>query len=194
MLTPREKYCAIIANDTLKKSNAIVLLEGDGFSRVPETVRLFGEGWAPMVVVSGGVDKPDAGCFPAPMLARALLDAGLPRESLLEEGNSLHTQAQAEEVMKLVGKHGWKRIILVASHYHQYRAYLTFLAALKKTDLSLELINAPARNLPWGEKIYDGTRLELLEAEFDKIELYREHGHVASFEAALEYQLWKEQQ
>ena len=93
--------------------------------------------------------------------------------------------------MELARSRNWTRVILVASHYHQYRAFLTFLKARSEAGLDLEILNAPVRDLPWFEATPWGRRLDLLESEFSKIEAYAGMGHIATFQEGIEHQRWK---
>jgi hypothetical protein len=82
----------------------------------------------------------------------------------------------------------------VASHEHQYRAYLTFLREVLDTKSGITLYNAPARNLKWFEDKGWGTRFNRLQAEIDRIERYSAMGHLATAEEVIDYQKWKETQ
>lgn len=192
-LTPRETFFFLISNDRLMKADAIIVLEGDGLARIPHGAQLFREGWAPLVVLSGANDTPPHSIVVSKMLPY-LLEAGVPRDAVILEEKSQNTREQGVEVVRMARERGWKRIILVASHYHQYRAYLTFLKALQESGYELALINSPARDLSWFEKTEGGQapRIELLQGEMDRIEAYTPKGHIASFESAIEYQKWKE--
>lgn len=55
------------------------------------------------------------------------MNAGVPTSAVIHEDRSLNTKEQAVEVVRMAIKNSWKRLVLVASHEHQYRAYLTFL-------------------------------------------------------------------
>ena len=44
MITDREKILAIVDNDCLSPSDAIILLEGDGFDRFRKAVSLYKQG------------------------------------------------------------------------------------------------------------------------------------------------------
>lgn len=190
-MTPEQQFFCVIANDILKKSDAIIILEGDGLSRISEGVRLYKEGWAPLVVISGGVEKPPHS-IPAKEMMPHLIAAGVPESSILLEEKSMHTRDQGIEIMKLAKEKNWKSIIIVASHYHQYRAYLTILKTLQESGLTLRLINSPARDLLWFQHDEQGRRIDLLDAEMKRIALYTPNGHIASYEDALKYQEWKE--
>jgi uncharacterized SAM-binding protein YcdF (DUF218 family) len=98
------------------------------------------------------------------------------------------------EVIKLAQQKNWLRIILVATHEHQYRAYLTFLREVLDSKSGIILYNAPVRNLGWFSETGWGIRFLRLEKEFERIELYLSRGHLASFKEAIDYQKWKEEQ
>ena len=194
-MTPREKFIALVSNDTLEKADAIIILEGDLLVRVPEGARLYKEGWAPIVVISGGDTDQPAYAVPASQMLPALLKEGVPREAVILEEKPQNTRDQAVEIMKLARERGWKSIILVASHYHQYRAFLTFLKAMREAGLELALISAPVRDLRWWEKTGRGLRIDNFATELKKIDKYREEqGHVASYEEGIQYLQWKESQ
>lgn len=194
-MTPREQFLCLLPNTPLEKTDAIVVLEGDGLVRVDEAAHLYKQGWAPVVVLSGGYEKQPNYAVPARNMLPALIERGVPRDVIVLEEVSQHTHDQAVECMKLVKKRGWKKIILVASYYHQYRAFLTFLYAMRESNLSLHLINAPVRDIAWWQHDGRGVRIENLAVELDKIEEYRKRwGHVASYEEGIQYLQWKESQ
>lgn len=192
MLDVRSKFIALVNNDHIKKSDAIVLLCGDGFNRLAKTFSLISAGMANMVVISGGVSNPKEGSLKADLLAKKLVKMGVPMRKIRLDLLSKNTRDQAIEIMKMVKRNNWQNIILVASHYHQYRAFLTFLRAMKEENLNLNIYNAPAQNLPWFSYEKWGQRYALLDEEFEKIKKYHKFGHVASFDEAIEYQEKKE--
>jgi len=183
---------AIVSNDLIKRSNVIICLEGDGYSRIEETTKLFKEKWAPMVVISGGYSKPPFS-IPARNLAKEIKRKGVPPQKIILEEKSQNTYEQAYEVLKIVKEKKWKRIILVASHFHQPRAYLTFLRAMKDLNFKIQIFNAPARKPSWLNKTsLNKNRLQLLEEEFKKIKKYTKKGHLVAIKEAIDYQKWKE--
>lgn len=179
-----------MSNDTLVKSDAIILLEGDYYNRVGTAADLFKAGWAKHIIVSGGVDDKSTGRIHGRQLKQALLQKGIAARSIILEDTSTNTWEQAVAVMKIVTARKWRSIILVASHWHQFRAYLTFLKATKAAGLRIKIYNAPARNLSWFKKSPGRAGIELLAEEFKKIRQYKKHA--ASFAEALEYLEWKE--
>lgn len=193
MLNNKLFYIALVDNDELKKSDAIILLAGDGFYRIKKTVELYKQKWAPLIVVSGGITDIKYGSYPAQELKVKMVKAGISGSKIILDDKSQNTRQQAENIMELVVKQKWQRIILIASNYHQYRAYLTFIRAMYQSNLMIEMINAPVY-LPWFKEEKWGKRIDLLKQEFGKIEKYSINGHIASFEELFNYQIWKEKQ
>ena len=194
MITDRENILAIVDNDCLSPSDAIILLEGDGFDRFRKAVSLYKQGQAPNIVFSGNITDYDYGSYPFAEVLPRMLEAGVPEEDIIHEDKSLNTREQAVEVVRMAQERGWKKLILVASHEHQYRAYLTFLREVLDSKSGITLYNAPARNLDWFVDKGWGTRFERLEAEILRIEKYSEMGHLANAQEVIEYQQWKEAQ
>ena len=192
MITDREKILAIVDNDCLSPSDAIILLEGDGFDRFRKAVSLYQQQKAPKIVFSGNITDYDYGSFPFEEVLPRMLKAGVPETDIIHEDQSLNTREQAVEVIRMAMQRGWKKLILVASHEHQYRAYLTFLREVLDTRSGITLYNAPARNLNWFEDKGWGPRFERLEAEILRIEKYSEMGHLANAQEVIDYQQWKE--
>ena len=194
MITDREKILAIVDNDCLSPSDAIILLEGDGFDRFRKAVSLYKQGKAPKIVFSGNITDYDYGSFPFAEVLPRMLEEGVPEDDIIHEDKSLNTREQAVEVVRMAQERGWKKLILVASHEHQYRAYLTFLREVLDSKSGITLYNAPARNLDWFVDKGWGTRFERLEAEIMRIEKYTELGHLANAQEVIDYQKWKEAQ
>lgn len=193
-MTAREKVIALVDNDGLKESDAIVLLEGDGLNRYEKAVNLYKQGWAPKIIFSGGIIDYEYGSFPYIDVLPHILTQGVPEVDIIHEDKSLNTREQAIEVVKIACQNGWKRLILVATHEHQYRAYLTFLREVIDAQSDIVLYNAPVRNLPWFTENPWGKRFDRLEQEFKRIDKYSQSGHLATFEEAINYQKWKEEQ
>jgi len=190
----REKFIVLVDNDCIKKSDAIILLEGDGLNRIQKAVELYQLGFAETLVFSGGITNYDYGSMPFSCVYPELINTGVPPSAIIHESKSQNTREQAIEVVKLANLKSWKKLILVASHYHQYRAYLTFLKELLDSNRNIILYNAPAKDLSWFEETVWGKRFDLLGDEFDRIEKYTQLSHLSSIDEAIEYQKWKEQQ
>lgn len=194
MLTEREKIIAIIDNDCLKTSDAIVLLEGDGLNRYQKAVDLYKGGWANKIIFSGGITEYEYGSYPLSDILPSIIEKGVPEHDLIHENNSKNTREQALEIVEFARNNYWaKRLILVATHEHQYRAYLTFLRVVLDSKLNLVIYNAPVRNLSWFSETGWGRRIDRLEQEFERIEKYEKLGHIATYDEVIKYQKWKEE-
>jgi uncharacterized SAM-binding protein YcdF (DUF218 family) len=168
------------------------LLEGDGLNRYQKAVELYNLKFADKIVFSGGITDYEYGSFPFSDVLPHILQTGVPSSDIIHEDKSLNTREQAIEVVKISIQNNWKKIILVATHEHQYRAYLTFLKEIIDSKSNIIIYNSPARNLGWFVESGWGLRFDKLEKEFDRIEIYSKMGHLASYEQAIEYQKWKE--
>lgn len=185
---------AVVYNDCLKRADAVICLEGDGEARIGKTLEIFRKGLAKIIVVSGGLNRPPFS-LGAVKMSKKFMAEGVVKDKLIIEEKSQNTYGQAKEVIKIAKRKKWRKIILVASNFHQARAYLTFLKAIKEANLKIQIFNAPVRELPWFKKTALGfNRLELLKDEFKKIDDYSLKGHLVSFEEAIKYQAWKERQ
>ncbi|MDA7798110.1 YdcF family protein [bacterium] len=191
-LTAREKFIALVDNDGIVKSDIIVLLEGDGFNRYKKAADLYNNGYSDKIVFSGAITDYNYGSFPFEDILPKLLESGVPKESIIHEKNSSNTLEQAIKVIDIAIKNKWNKIILVATHDHQYRAYLTFLKQVLERKKEILLFNSPVRNLKWFEKNVWGRRFDNIDNEFEKINTYLQKGHLASFDEAIEYHKVKE--
>ena len=192
MITDREKIIALIDNDCLTRSDVAILLEGDGFFRFRKAVELYKKGWVSKIVFSGNIVDKGYGSYPFEEVKPCILAAGVPKEDIIHEDKSLHTRGQAVEIVKMSMERGWKKLALVASQEHQYRAYLTVLREILDTNSGLILYNVPVRNLNWFIDSGWGDRFSRLKAEFERIEKYSQLGHLANVDEVIEYQRWKE--
>lgn len=192
-MTEREAFIALLDTEEPQKGDAIILLEGDGFSRYKKAVSLYKSRIAPLICFSGGFDDEQSGAFTYEKVKPLILEAGVPESDLVLEGTSKNTYEQAVEIMLLAHQKKWKRIVLVASHYHSYRAFLTFLCVLKQKMPELIMDMAAVKELDWYEETAWGKRIDLLASELDKIDVYIKKNNVASYAEGLEYLKWKNQ-
>lgn len=193
MLTAREEFIVLTDNEKLRKVDAIVILEGDGSNRISKGCELYKSGFAEHLIFSGGIINHVYGSFPFDEIKGEFETHGVNPQIVINENKSLHTRQQAEFVIDICTEKKWESFILVASHYHQYRAFLTFLKVLEERDLdrSIKIINAPVTELNWFVPEPWGRRIELLQSEFKKIEEYRQQGHISDYEKAIAYFTWK---
>jgi uncharacterized SAM-binding protein YcdF (DUF218 family) len=113
------------------KADAILVLCSHDERVAERGVELFREGWAPLIIFSGGCgaitktlwDEPEAERF-----ARIAMSLNVPRESILVEVNSTNTGENVEFTKRLLAERGVdpEKFILVQKPYMERRAYATF--------------------------------------------------------------------
>lgn len=189
-----ETIFAIVDNDCIEKSDAIILLEGDGYNRVRKAVELYLGGYGKKIIFSGGITDYEYGSYPFTDILPRLLESGIPESMIIHENSSQNTREQAVEVIKLASENNWQKLILVATYEHQYRAYLTFLKEILISNPNIILYNAPARSLKWFDLNPWGRRIDRLEQEIKRMKIYFNKDHLASVEETIKYQEWKELQ
>ena len=173
-MTDREAYMAVLASGPILGADAVVLLTGEGESRVGVAAELVARGAAPIIVITGGLDRPPY-CIPAAKLKGPVMGKGVAPSAIIVDNEAMNTAEQARNTIALAVERGWKRLILVASPEHVYRAHLTFVHALNKADKADEILVLPvATPQPWWG-VPDGldmARISHLEVELDKAENY----------------------
>jgi uncharacterized SAM-binding protein YcdF (DUF218 family) len=107
-------------------ADAIVAISGgDTAARAQEAIKLYQNGWAPLLIFSGAAqDK--SGPSNAAVMRDMALRAGVSSDNILIEENSQTTRQNAEETRALFDKDSISSVILVTSAYHQRRAELEF--------------------------------------------------------------------
>lgn len=116
----------------IAKADAILVLCSHDERVAERGAQLFLEGWAPLIIYSGGQgaitralwDEPEAERF-----ARIAMNLGVPRESILIEKNSTNTGENVQFTRKLIEERGLdpQKFIVVQKPYMERRALATFL-------------------------------------------------------------------
>ena len=113
------------------KADAILVLCSHDERVAERGAQLFLEGWAPLIIFSGGRgeitkklwDEPEAVRF-----ARIAMDLNVPRASILVEPNSTNTGENVQFTKKLLDERGLDphKFIVVQKPYMERRAFATF--------------------------------------------------------------------
>ena len=195
-MSDKELFLIITSNEKLLQANAVILLEGDGFERIKKACALVNNKWASFLVFSGAIENLPYGSYPYDKCLPLIEAEGIPKSKIIWEAQSLHTKQQADNVIAMCVEKKWDKIILVASHYHQYRAFLTFLKVLIDQDLhqKIKIYNHAATDMAWFTASEWGVRSNLLDNEFERIEVYKQKGDIAEYHDAVNYYKWRELQ
>ncbi len=122
------------------KADAIVAVSGgDTPARAAEAIKLYKNGWAPMIIFSGAAQD-SSGPSNAQAMKLQAVEAGVPRNAILIEEDSRTTAENAEKTRNLLKQYSINEVILVTSAYHQRRASLEF---QKRAGGELKIINHP---------------------------------------------------
>jgi uncharacterized SAM-binding protein YcdF (DUF218 family) len=115
----------------IAEADAILVLCSHDERVAERAAQLFHEGWAPLVIFSGGQgaitrslwDEPEAERF-----ARIAAGLGVPRESILIEGHSTNTGENIAFTKRLLVERGLdvQKFIVVQKPYMERRAFATF--------------------------------------------------------------------
>jgi uncharacterized SAM-binding protein YcdF (DUF218 family) len=116
----------------LEPADAILVLCSHDIAVAERGAQLFLDGWAPLLIFSGGQgaitkrlwSEPEADRF-----ARIAIDRGVPAESILIENRSTNTGENVEFTRRLLAERGLdpSTLILVQKPYMERRSYATFM-------------------------------------------------------------------
>jgi len=106
---------------------------GEAGDRTIYAARLYREGVAPVIIVSGAGDPFSApgGVPESEAMAELLVFFGVPRDAIILESTSLNTYENGAECARILEAHGMHGIILVTSAMHMPRS----MAIFQKYDL-----------------------------------------------------------
>jgi uncharacterized SAM-binding protein YcdF (DUF218 family) len=118
-------------NQRLGKADAILVLCSYDTRVAERGAQLFLEGWAPLLIFSGGLGAITRGMWTEPeadQFARVARGMGVPGESILVENRSTNTGENVLFTRRLLAERGVDpaRFILVQKPYMERRSYATF--------------------------------------------------------------------
>lgn len=139
--------------NTIPSAEAIVILGGgtvtaipprkwvevnDGGDRILYGAKLYREGKAPKVIVSGGSLSWQSGAEPeSNAMTELLTTMGVPQSAILADAVSVNTYENAVYVKKILEQEGIRQVLLVTSAFHMPRSLLIF------RKLGMEVFPAP---------------------------------------------------
>lgn len=113
------------AKNCIKADAIVVVSGGDTQARTDAGIRLYQNGWAEYLVLSGAaLDK--SGPSNAEAMKRQAQDAGVPEYAIHIDEEAVNTQQNAENTKSIIEARDFSEVILVTSGYHQRRASLEF--------------------------------------------------------------------
>lgn len=155
----------LVVDEAPQKSDAIVILGGETVPRVAKGVELYREGFASLLIMSGGGNLTSRYAEADLMLIEAM-DLGVPQSSVVLERESESTYENAVFVKRIVQEKEIKSILLVTSSYHTRRARNIFTKVFRDTGVRIITVSAPDRKFSpssWWKK-HEGQQKALVEA------------------------------
>jgi uncharacterized SAM-binding protein YcdF (DUF218 family) len=138
--------------DPLAHADAIVAISGDTGARADTAVALWKQGFAPLLIFSGGSEDPQS-VASAELMKRAAVGAGVPADAILVEPASATTEENAARVADLMTARHIRTVILVTSPYHQRRASMLFEREFERRG-GLSFSNHPADDPAWDPNVW----------------------------------------
>ena len=154
--------------DKLVKADAIVAVSGgQTTTRTLGAIKLYDEGYAPLIIFSGAAQDPNSVSNAAAM-RKIALNAGVPASAILVEEDSADTYENAQNSARIINDNSIKSILLVTSPYHQRRASIEFKRALGN---GIKVINYSTSDENWRRSAWwkNSYALNLTLSEFQKI-------------------------
>ncbi len=154
--------------------------------RAYTAARLYLEGLAPLVIVTGGVTEPYAPPVSIKGIHIILRGMGVKDEDIVIEDHSADTYGNGVETMKIIAERGLKRILLVTHDYHLFRLSSVFETLAEERQLEVEHYSFAAnqmdtsRTVPWW-KIFDWEnfgRLQTIAHEYIGLLTYKATGRI----------------
>ena len=171
-------------NHQLAKADAILVLCSHDTRVAERGAQLFLEGWAPLLIFSGGLgvitrhlwQEPEADLF-----ARLAAALGVPDANILTENRSTNTGENVQFTRRMLADRGIdpQRFIVVQKPYMERRSYATFRKVWPEKDL---IVTSPKASLDEYLRDYSHESLEpadvisIMVGDLQRIRLYPEKG------------------
>ena len=137
-------------NTATKGADAIICLSGGKMTRAPECLRLWNQGYSPVLLVTE--EKPRNSAFRELEMTNLEFAQEVTKKMKLSAswqelpsltGGATSTFDEAEDVLVYAKQKNWKRVIIVTDEFHTRRAYLAFHKVLKASSVVIEVAGAP---------------------------------------------------
>lgn len=154
-----------------EKADVIIVLGGDDGLRVEKGGRLYNEGYAPNVLVTG-IDSRYYKPTQPNWRERRLSELGIPEEAILIDTNSETTWEEARNSIERMKQKEWNSAIVVSDPPHMFRLYHTWSRAVEGS--SKKIILVPTEPEWWSPLLWwqNKTSYRFVVSEFQKTLYY----------------------
>jgi uncharacterized SAM-binding protein YcdF (DUF218 family) len=125
----------LVVDEKPRTVDAIIVCAGDKGTRTEKGVKLFQEGYAKRLILSGGIVYHNT--TEADLMAMHAVELSVDRAKIIEEAKADSTYQNAVFTKKLMQRYGFKSAIVVSSNYHMRRVKLTFDRQYEGTGIKL---------------------------------------------------------
>ena len=175
-----EKLYGLLLEEKPQLSDAIIWLQGDRYDRGHKVFKLYKEGYAKKIIISGNNvligNKIRIGETNVSLdkMKDFLLKKGVDEKCIIVDDGAMNTKEQAEHIFRISDNKRWSKLILVGSSYYQPRAFLTFLKQARVAKWDGEIINQ-LNLVAWNKKPSGRDKIAkiIFEEEFEKIKKYK---------------------
>lgn len=172
-----------LMHQKLGKADCMLALGSHDLRIAKHAAKLFLDGWAPLLICSGGVahksdllatgwDKPEAEVF-----ANVAVNMGVPKEKILIENRSTNTGENIRFTKELLAQHCLvpKRIIVVQKPYMERRAYATLKREWPEQEF---IVTSPPLSFDEysNKEIPKDAVINIIVGDLDRIKRYGENG------------------
>ena len=111
----------------------------------------------------------------------------------LMKTNSLNTLIESQAFINYAVQKKYRSLYVVSSPFHQLRAFMTLVTVALRYYPDLLIFSYSGISLPWSDKVVHsqgtllGARKDLIKAEFERIEKYKQKGDLSSEIKIIEY-------
>lgn len=157
----------LIVSEPPEPADAAIVLSGEISERVDYAVKLFHQGLAKYLVLSGNTPG-----FTISQMEQLALGAGVPKNKIILESDSNSTYENALGCRQIFFKNGFKKGLLVTSSYHSRRAGWIFKKIFKNDKIKIITCAAPDswfQKEKWWQK---SGHVLILKREYERLGWY----------------------
>ena len=164
----------------LEKSDCILALGSHDLRVAERTAELYLEGWAPLVIMSGGLGNFTKEMWTekeADKFAAVAIEMGVPKDATLIENKSTNTGENILFTQKLLKEKGLnpRRFIVVQKPYMERRSYATFKRHWPEKELFVTSPQISFEEYPTEEIIMEKV-INIMVGDLQRIKAYPEKG------------------
>ncbi|MGF1687931.1 YdcF family protein [Photobacterium japonica] len=182
-----------LLNHTITPSDCLFVLCSNDIRVAEHAAKLYLEGYAPYIVMSGGAGVLTAGLFErseAEAFAAIAIDMGVPEDAILIEPHSTNTGENIQFTQALLAMKGVdpQRFILVQKPFMERRTYATFMQLWPGKDVTVSSPPIRFDNYP-NELLSYSDVINVMLGDLQRIKVYPSYGF--AIEQAIPEDVWQ---